>query len=189
MRSARREAVPDLVVRAGLQNDRELLSEEIPNSRRVGMIGFVTAGVTLPIFNRNQGNAEAARAELERARREVQRVVLSLRQSAQPLIQSYLADQLQAERYRKEIIPRASRAYRLYLAKYSQMASAYPQVLISQRTLFQLQVTYIRTLEHLWISATLLRNYTLTGGLNSPIPAGSSSTTINLPNGGGGPVE
>lgn len=189
VRSARREAVPDLQVRAGLQNDRELLGAEIPNSKRVGTIGFVTAGVNIPIFNRNQGNVEAARADLERARNEVARLVLSIRQSAQPLLQAYLADQLQAERYKNEIIPRATRAYRLYLAKYTQMASAYPQVIVSQRTLFQLQVNYIRTLEDLWANATTLQNYTLTGGLSVPSTAGSSSTTINLPNGGGGTVE
>lgn len=189
LRSARREAVPDLQVRAGIQNDRELLSPEIPGSKRVGTIGFLTAGVTIPIFNRNQGNVEAAGAELERARNEVTRVALSIRQSAQPLVQTYLTDQLQAERYKNEMIPRAIRAYRLYLAKYGQMAAAYPQVIVSQRTLFQLEVNYIRTLESLWTNASTLRNFTLSGGLNVPTPSGSSSTTINLPNGGGGPVE
>ena len=179
----------DLQVRAGLQNDREWLSPEIPNSKRVGAVGFVTAGVTIPIFNRNQGNVEAARAEMERARNEVARMALSIRQSAQPLVQTYLTNQLQAERYKNEMIPRAIRAYRLYLAKYGQMAAAYPQVLVSQRTLFQLEVNYIRTLQSLWANASALRNFTLRGGLSVPLPAGSSSVTINLPNGGASFVE
>lgn len=189
LRSARREAVPDLQLRGGILQNRELLSPEMPNSKRIGAIGFATIGLTIPIFNRNQGNVEAARAELERARNEVMRVQLSTRQSAQPLVQNWLADQLQAERYKNEMIPRASKAYRLYLERYSQMAAAYPQVIVSQRTLFQLQVTYIQTLENLWTSASTLRNFTLTGGLNLPSPSGSSSTTINLPGAGGGSVD
>ena len=42
------------------------------------------------------------------------------------------------------MIPRAQRAYQLYLEKYRSMASAYPQVIVSQRTLFQLRVAYVR---------------------------------------------
>jgi len=63
-------------------------------------------------------------------------VQLSLRQNAQPLLEAYLTEQLEAERYKSEMIPRAARAYQLYLDKYRQMASAYPQVIISQRTGF-----------------------------------------------------
>jgi len=189
LRSSRRESVPDLQLRGGLLQDRELLSSEIPNSKRVGALGFLTAGVTIPIFNRNQGNVEAAKAELERSRNEVTRVALSIRQAAQPFVQMYLAAQLDAERYKNQMIPRATRAYQLYLAKYRQMAAAYPQVIVSQRTLFQIEVNYIQTLESLWTNASALRNFTLSGALSVPAPAGSPSTTINLPNGGGGSVE
>jgi hypothetical protein len=38
-------------------------------------------------------------------------------------------------------------------------------------------------------SRSALRNFISTGGLGAPAPAGSSSTTINLPNGGGGSIE
>ena len=68
------------------------------------------------------------------------------------------------------------------------MASAYPQVIISQRTLFQLRLGYIQTLENLWKSAIALQNFTLSGGLDAPA-AGISSTTINLPNSSGSGVD
>jgi cobalt-zinc-cadmium efflux system outer membrane protein len=45
------------------------------------------------------------------------------------------------------------------------MAAAYPQVLVSQRTLFQLQLGYIQSLGQLWQSAAQLRHFTLGGGL------------------------
>ncbi len=41
------------------------------------------------------------------------------------------------------MIPRAQQAYDLYLNNFRQMAAAYPQVLIAQRNLFQLQQDYI----------------------------------------------
>jgi cobalt-zinc-cadmium efflux system outer membrane protein len=186
IRSAKREAIPDLQLRAGIQQDGEALNEAAIRLRPVGVVSFASVGVNIPIFNRNQGNVAAAKTELERAREEVTRVQLSLRRSAEPLLRGYLAEEVQADQYRDEMIPKATRAYQLYLSKYRQMASAYPQVVISQRTLFQLQVGYIQTIEHLWTNAIALQNFTLTNGLEAPIPSGTSSITVNLPNGGPG---
>jgi outer membrane protein, heavy metal efflux system len=182
LRSAKRENIPDLQLRGGLEQSFEFLNEA---GHPVGVQGFASAGVTLPIFNRNQGNVAAAQAELERSKAEVVRVRLSLQQSAQPLLQNYLASQTQAARYRDEMIPRAQRAYQLYLEKYRQMAAAYPQVLVSQRTLFQLQVSYLEVLRNLWTDAISLQNYLLSGGLE-PVPAGSDAMGVNLPNASAG---
>ncbi len=179
LKSARREAVPDVQIQAGLQQNFEPLGQ-IPGP--VGVQGFATAGVTLPIFNRNQGNIAAARAEVERANAEATRIQLSLRQSTQPMLQAFLAGRSQAERYKTQMIPRAQRAYQLYLAKYQEMGAAYPQVLVSQRTFFQLQVGYINALESVWMNAIALQNYGLTSGLSSPEMYGSYTTNINLPN-------
>jgi cobalt-zinc-cadmium efflux system outer membrane protein len=166
IKSAKRESVPDLQIRGGVQQNFEQLNEMA--GVRTGVQGFASVGVDLPIFNRNQGNVAAAKANLERAEAEVSRVQLSLRQSVQPLLQDYLVNREQAARYAKEMIPRATRAYELYLTKYRQMGAAYPQVLVSQRTLFQLQVGYIRALENVWTNAIALQNYTLSSGLGAP---------------------
>ena len=69
--------------------------------------------------------------------------------------------------------------------KYQQMASAYPQVLVSQRTLFQLQIAYLTALNTEWSTAISLQNATLTGGLDTPDAAGTADTMLNLPQGGG----
>ncbi|MGH9353687.1 MAG: TolC family protein [Terriglobia bacterium] len=184
LRSARHEASPDLQLRAGIQQDNEALNEASIKRTPVGVVGFASVGVNIPIFNRNQGNVAAARTDLERARQEVTRVRLSLRRSAEPLLRSYLAEEVQANQYKSEMIPKATRAYQLYLNKYRQMGAAYPEVLISQRTWFQLEVSYVQTLERLWSNAIALQNFTLTNGLEAPMASGSSSTTINLPNSG-----
>jgi cobalt-zinc-cadmium efflux system outer membrane protein len=180
LRDARREPVPDLQLRAG-----EWWSGEITEGtqRAAGPMSFATAGINLPLWNRNQGNIEAAQADLERAKQDVIRTQLYLKQESEPLAQQYLAARFEADRYRTQLIPRARRAYELYLMKYQQMAMAYPQVLVSQRTLFQLQIDYLHALSAVWTDGAALQNYTLDGGLDAVV--GSGTTTINPPNGGG----
>jgi len=188
LKDAKREAIPDLELKAGEQYNFETVSP-LPQ-RAVGPQTFASAGVNIPLWNRNQGNKAAAEIEIERARHEVQRMQLSLRQKAEPLLQAYLSSKFEAERYRTEMIPRAARAYELYLEKYQEMAMAYPQVLVSQRTLFQLQVSYIAALSRAWQNAIALENCTLQGGLDIPATTSSPATTINLPNSGmGGGTE
>src|SRR6266704_1849438 len=72
----KREPIPDLQLRGGLQHNGELLS----SGRPVGLQGFADVGVRIPIFNRNQGNISTAKADEERAKREVERVKLVLRE-------------------------------------------------------------------------------------------------------------
>lgn len=173
-KAARRESVPDLQLRGGLEQANELIT--LGQSRIVGVEGFATAGIALPLFNRNQGNVAGSQAGLERARAEVTRVELTLRQTANQIREEYLARMAEADLYRNGMIPRATRAYHLYLDKYRQMGAAYPQVLVSQRTLFQLQIAYVNVLQNLWTASVALQNYTLAGALDPPRSSGASST-------------
>jgi cobalt-zinc-cadmium efflux system outer membrane protein len=180
IKSAKRESVPDLVIRGGVQQNFEPINET--TGLRTGLQAFASAGIALPIFNRNQGNVAAADAERERARAEVSRVQLSIRQTAQSLVQNYLSSEAEAARYKNDMIPRAARAYELYRTKYHQMGAAYPQVLISQRTYFQLRIGYVNALGRVWEAAVGLQNYALSSGLSAPESSGSASSTIHRPN-------
>lgn len=178
---ARREPIPNLFVRGGLQQNRELRET---TGLPVGMQGFAEVGVQIPLFNRNQGNVAAVRADLERSRLEVQRIQLLLRERAAPFFQSYVTARAMVDRYRTQMIPRATKAYDLYLAKHKQMAAAYPQVLIAQRTLFQLRTDYIGALQNLWTNALALKGLLLTDGLEAPARSGELDRPvreINLP--------
>ncbi len=183
LKDAKREPFPNLSVKAGEWYSGEVIESGIPHA--AGPESFAEAGVNVPLWNRNQGNVEAAKAELERARGDVTRTQLYLKQVAEPMAQQYLSSRFEADRYRRQMLPRARRAYELYLMKYQQMAAAYPQVLVSQRTLFDLQVNYLQALNMEWANALALENYTLMYGLDQPMSMGSSTTTINLPDGGG----
>ena len=179
---ARRESIPDLQIRAGMQQNGELLSE--PNGKPVGLQGFADVGVRIPIFNRNQGNVATARADLERAKREVERVKLVLRERAASVVQNYAFSQTAVDRYKNQMIPRAQKAYEMYAKKYQEMASAYPQVLIAQRTLMQLEVSYITALETFATSSISLQSYLLTDGLEAPSQPGGIDQPVrevNIP--------
>lgn len=183
LKDARRESIPDLQLRAGEQYNGEQVSAN--PFKPTGAQSFASASINIPLWNRNQGNMQAAQAEIERAQQDLAREQLSLRQQAAPLAQSYESARFEAGRYKTQLIPRAARAYQLYLTKYQNMAQAYPQVLVSQRTLFQLQVDYVMALREEWRSAIALQNYMLTGGLAAPVSSDTPSTTINLPNASG----
>jgi cobalt-zinc-cadmium efflux system outer membrane protein len=179
---ARRESIPDLQIRAGMQQNGELLSE--PNGKPVGLQGFADVGVRIPIFDRNQGNVATARADLERAKREVERVKLVLRERAASVVQNYAFSQTAVDRYKNQMIPRAQKAYEMYAKKYQGMASAYPQVLIAQRTLMQLEVSYITALETFATSSVSLQSYLLTDGLEAPSQPGGIDQPVrevNIP--------
>ena len=84
------------------------------------------------------------------------------------MFQDYTAARLMVQQYKIEMLPRAEQAYRLYQTNYQRMAGAYPQVLISQRTLFQLEVDYVQALESAWQSALMIRGFGLMDGLSEP---------------------
>jgi cobalt-zinc-cadmium efflux system outer membrane protein len=179
---AKREPIPDLQLRGGMQQNGELLSE--PNGRPVGLQGFADVGVRIPIFNRNQGNIATAKADAERAKREVERVKLVLRERAASVVQTYTFSQTAVDRYKNQMIPRAQKAYEMYTKKYQEMAAAYTQVLIAQRTLMQLEVSYITALENFATSSLSLQSYLLTDGLEAPSQPGGIDQPVrevNIP--------
>ena len=165
IRRAQREPVPDIVVRGGVRYNRELLEQTSAGALRpVGIEGFFDIGVQIPIFNRNQGAVAAARAEADRARLEVERTKLALRSRLAEVFREYQNSLVTVERYRTEMIPKAQQAYDLYLSSFRRMAAAYPQVLISQRNLFQLQEDYVSALVTAWQRAIEIQGLLLTGG-------------------------
>src|ERR1700681_1787361 len=178
----KREPIPDLQLRGGMQQNGELLSA--PSGRAVGLQGFADVGVRIPIFDRNQGNIGTAKADAERAKREVERVKLVLRERAASVVQNYAFSQTAVDRYRNQMIPRAQKAYEMYSKKYQVMAAAYPQVLIAQRTLMQLEVSYVTALEKFASTSLSLESYLLTDGLEAPDRPGGSDhpvREVNIP--------
>jgi outer membrane protein, heavy metal efflux system len=167
---AKAEPSPNLFLRGGMGYSTELLETTDPRllGRKTGPEAFAEVGVRIPLFNRNQGGIAAASAELDIAEREARRVELMLRARTASAFRSYQNALSVATEYQKQIVPSARQAYELYLTSFKQMAAAYPQVLISQRTFFQVRAEYIRALVDVWQNATQLQGFMLTGALDAP---------------------
>lgn len=182
----RAERIPDLFVNGGVGYSNELLESD---GRKTGATGRIEVGVTIPVFNRNKGGIAAAEAELAIAERELDRLQLSLRTRMASSFREYRSARTMVEKYRTQVIPRARQAYEMYLSNFRQMAAAYPQVLIAQRTLFQVEVEYARALVELRRSAAGLRGFLLEGGLDAvgrPGEGGERTEGFRLGSAGGG---
>jgi outer membrane protein, heavy metal efflux system len=176
---ARREAIPDLQLRAGMEYNNELLGS-VPFAK--GWEGIAGVGAQLPIFNRNQGEVRAAGAEIERAESEKQRIALTLRERAASVVDEYTNARLMAVEYRDAILPRAKKAYAIRVERYGQMLASYPRVLETQRKLYELQAEYIMALENVWTTGIALQGFLLTDGLEAPARPGEVDRPVRETN-------
>jgi outer membrane protein, heavy metal efflux system len=172
LQAARAEVVRD---RVALQREQV---EPIPNIQVRVSNGYdfethndvtsVQAGVRLPLFDKNQGNIRAARAQLAYAQAEVGRVELSLRQRLARAYARYRTAQAVVQMYREGNLPEARQAYELYLDSFRNRRAAWPQVLVAQRTYFQLSVDYVEVLEQLRRAEVTILGLLLVDGLDEP---------------------
>ncbi len=156
---ARRRSVPDLQVKAGLEQNFE--TNDL-TGRAYGLQGVAEARIELPIFNRNQGDVAAARAEFESSQTESRRVELELRRQASMVVAEYESARATVERYRDDILPRTRSLYEMQQKAWGRMALSYPQVLLAQQSLFNAQAEYIHALVNLRTNAVALSGFLLT---------------------------
>jgi outer membrane protein, heavy metal efflux system len=176
---AKREAIPDIQVRGGMEYNNELLGSA-PFAK--GWEGIAEVAVEIPLFNRNQGNVAAARADIDRAGQEKRRIALTLRERAASAVDQYANARLMAVEYRDEMLPRVKKAYGLMVERYGQMLASHPRVLDAQRKLYELQIDYIGALESLWINGIALEGYLLTDGLEAPARPGEVDRPVRETN-------
>jgi len=162
----RKAPIPDLQFTGILAQNYEPLET---TRKPIGLQGGAQIGVQIPIFNRNQGNVAAARSEIESAKQELARLKLQLERDLAVIFRDYNSARVTVQQYKTEMLPRAEQAYKLYQANYQKMAGAYPQVLISQRTLFQLEADYIQALDNAWQTSLVIRGFGLMDGLSQPV--------------------
>jgi cobalt-zinc-cadmium efflux system outer membrane protein len=176
---AKREPFPDVQVRGGMEYNHELVGS---TSFAKGWEGIAEVAVQIPLFNRNQGNVEAARADLDRAAQEKNRIALTLRERAASAVDQYANARLMAVEYRDEMLPRSKKAYGLMVDRYGQMLAAHPRVLDAQRKLYELQIEYVVALENVWTNGIALEGYLLTDGLEAPARPGEIDRPVRETN-------
>jgi cobalt-zinc-cadmium efflux system outer membrane protein len=126
----------------------------------------VSIGVRLPVFDRNQGNIRTAQAQLAYSQADLGRVELSLRQRLVRAYARYRTASESAETYRKSTVPEAKEAYELYLDSFRRGRAAWPQVLVAQRTYFQMSVEYYQALQQLRRAEVAILGLVLVDGLD-----------------------
>ena len=159
---AKRIMRPDLFLRGEAGWNREHLTSS--PVRPIGWQFGLEGGFSLPVVNGNRGGIAAAGAAVSAAEASVANLRLTLEGRFAVEFADYERTRASVEAYRAEILPRAEQAHALYLAKYRQMAAAYPQVLTAQRVLIELTGEYVEALDRAWRAALRLQGLLVEGG-------------------------
>jgi cobalt-zinc-cadmium efflux system outer membrane protein len=166
----RREPIPNITLRGGYGYNYETRNQ----------VGTVGVSIRLPLWDRNQGTIRQAQADLTRGTLEVTRIELDLRRRFADAFSRYETARMDVEVWRNDTLPTASRAYELYQKNFKDRRAAWPQVLVAQRTVYQLNEDYTRSLADLRRAEVEIRGLLLTGGLaapRDPTPAGHINAT------------
>jgi cobalt-zinc-cadmium efflux system outer membrane protein len=155
-------------------------AEPIPNITVQGVTGYnyefggttagVNVGITLPVFDRNQGTVREAMADLSRDRAEYERVALSLRQRLADAYTRYQNALESVRDFRSESLPLARRAFEVQQENFRQRRAAWPQVLVAQRTLVELDQDYVQSLLELRRAEVEIGGMLMIDGLSQPAP-------------------
>lgn len=155
--------------------------EPIPNIQVQAAAGYnfedrrttadVRVGFRIPVFDRNQGTVRQAQADLARARAEVIRVELTLRNRWAEAFSRYESARESAKDFREATLPKAKEAFELYVDAYKKRRAAWPQVLVAQRTYYQFGEEYVNTLAELKRAEVEIRGLLLVDGLKAPTGA------------------
>jgi cobalt-zinc-cadmium efflux system outer membrane protein len=167
------------IVRDEITVKREQV-EPIPNIVVQGGPGynFETPGtnwnaqvsIRVPLFDRNQGTIRQAKADLARAYAEVARVQLSLRRRLADAFSRYETARESVQDFRERSLPTSRRALELYQDYFKKRRATWPQVLVAQRTYFQLSDEYANALLDLRRAETEIKGLLLLDGSVPPGP-------------------
>lgn len=111
---------------------------------------LLAASLPLPTWNRNQGNIQAAIAEIQSAHQEVKQVENRLADRVTATMQKYAAAKQRAEWYRDHVLGRAREAVRLMsdARQYTPL-----QILEAQKTVVEIRLEYNKSLGEAWKAA------------------------------------
>lgn len=183
-----------LAARCKLEADRITVQREqvepIPNINLEGGAGYnfeardtvAVAGVSirLPLFDRNQGTVQQARADLSRQCAEIERLQARLKQDLADEYQRFLTAVQHQQQYEQAILPDLRETYRLLLDSYQDNRVGWTQVLAAQSDYYQARMDYIGWLQQWRRSETMLDGMLLHGGLMAAegvTPAGHIDAT------------
>ncbi len=117
---------------------------------------YVAAQVPLPIRNRNQGQIEAAAAELKAAESSVAATEVAIRSELESATKDYESRQKLLNETLRTMLDRANEVYRIVDAAYRETGSDLLRLLDAERTKIETELMYVRALSELHQSAVAL---------------------------------
>ncbi|MGB7344325.1 MAG: TolC family protein [Pirellulaceae bacterium] len=144
------------------------LASGYDNGTDNGMINF-QVGAPIPVFNKNQGNISAARAEYVRASRELERIENSIKARLAQVSRDYDSSLVAVEQYSDDILPNSEDGLRLAELAYKAGETSFVQVLVARRTYFDTNLQYIVSQQQLAQARARVDGFVLTGALDAVI--------------------
>ena len=152
------------------------LASGVDKSTDAGVIDF-EVGAPIPVFNRNQGNIAAARAEIARASREVERIEQSVKARLASVSRDYNVNLAAVNKYQARILPSSQKALELAEIAYQSGETSFVQVLIARSAYFNTNLQYLAAQEILAQSQSRIDGYVLSGGLD-PVSDNSGDDSL-----------
>ena len=150
-RLAEVQPYPDVTLHTGFQKDY--------TTPPFGSIANVTVSVPFPLWDRNQGNIQSARALLRRAMEDHLRVRNDLTARTAEAFERYDNNAALLEMYKKNILPNQVQAFRAALTRHFFVGGAsYLDVVNSQQTLASLIGNYLTALNEQWTAVVDIAN-------------------------------
>jgi cobalt-zinc-cadmium efflux system outer membrane protein len=140
---AKAEPYPNVTVAAGYIRQNQNLSHDWTFS----------ASVPVPLWNRNQGNIHAERAALGEAINDIGRVQNELSSQLATAFQAYASARARADRYRTQILPKATESYQLAMKGRAGGQLDYLKVLQAQQALAEAKLVLIDSQTAAWQAA------------------------------------
>lgn len=142
LRLQRRLVIPDLATNQYHQYD---------NAAQTYQFGL-QFGVSLPVFDRNQGNIRQAAAQIGRATADLTATQNDLQGRLAEAIGRYEASRVNAARYREKVIPSLSQAYRAIIRRYQAEPEkvGFNDIVVAQQNLATVLQAYLAALNAQW---------------------------------------
>jgi cobalt-zinc-cadmium efflux system outer membrane protein len=131
-----------------------------------GMLNL-QVGVPLPISNKNQGNIDAAHAEICRAQMEAQRIKNAIEERLAVVSREYDTATAAIDLYSNDILPSAKESLDLANQAYKAGEVGFVQILLARKTFFTTNLQYVDAQAQLAAAQSKIDGFMLTGGLNS----------------------
>jgi len=118
--------------------------------------GLVQVMMAVPLFDRNQGNIRAARADIATSRANLRGVELDLATRTAQAVATYRTSQRLTEWYDEYILPKAKETVQLTQTLYARGEVTFLSLLQAQKILTETELAFVEAQAERWTSAVLI---------------------------------